>query len=114
MVEDPGQKSIFNAERSRAGRERVSEGKNFVSRTGGILAQNILAAWKTSRRKKIAHTGFEREVFVLSSGELITATTVVQRRDFAKRPWIACGARGLAEPGELTQRNRRPNFQRIG
>jgi hypothetical protein len=27
MVEDPGQKAIFNAERSRAGRERVSERK---------------------------------------------------------------------------------------
>src|SRR5579885_2733183 len=33
MVEDPGQKSIFNAERSRAGRERVSEGKNYVTST---------------------------------------------------------------------------------
>ena len=29
-------------------------------------------------QKKFAHSGFEREVFVLSSGELITATAIVQ------------------------------------
>jgi hypothetical protein len=56
------------------GRKKIS-----VSRTGGILAQNIFAAWKTSRRNFFAKTGFERELFVLSSSELITATRVVHR-----------------------------------
>jgi large subunit ribosomal protein L34 len=53
--------------------------KISVSRTGGILAQNIFAAWKTSRRNFFAQTGFERELFVLSSSEFITATWVVHR-----------------------------------
>ena len=59
------------------GQKKISE-----SRTGGILAQNIFAAGKTSRRQNFAHCDFKREVFVLSSGECVTATRVVHGERF--------------------------------
>jgi hypothetical protein len=52
-------------------------------------------------QKKFAHTGFERELFVLSSSEFITATVIVQMSACASGSGMTCWARSLGVKKKL-------------
>jgi hypothetical protein len=68
------------------GQKKISE-----SRTGGILAQNIFCRVENFAKKFFAPADFKREVFVLSSGECVTAAFVVQGMRFMLH-WRRTGA----------------------
>jgi hypothetical protein len=61
-------------------------------------------------QKKFAHTGFERELSLLSSSECITATAIVQIAARATRPGITRWARSLEDGQQIVEKVRGQNF----